>query len=204
MSSMNTNGRVRKSLADQIDRLDQVLDGLTVGLHEAVASAVRDAVEVAVRETVNAVLTEVLTNPVVQEKLRDLATPPEQPVSEAPKPGLRERIACIGSWIGEQVRSAYQAACSLLSKGCRACSKLCQRVRKGCVSCWSRMQAVRRYKVQLLSALFVGVAVGAAAYVAGPWLAASVSAVGGFAATLSVHVGIWLRRTFGVPAVTDA
>ena len=41
--SANPNGRSRKSLADQIDRLDQILDGLADGLNEAVASAVKQA-----------------------------------------------------------------------------------------------------------------------------------------------------------------
>ena len=40
-----TNGRVRKSLAEQIDRLDRTLDGLSEGLNEAVATAVREAVQ---------------------------------------------------------------------------------------------------------------------------------------------------------------
>ena len=55
MSTTLTNGRQRKSLAEQIDRLDSVLDGLADGLNEAVATAVK--------ETVHAVLSEVLSNP---------------------------------------------------------------------------------------------------------------------------------------------
>ena len=34
--TMQTNGQVRKSLAEQIDRLDGILDGLADGLNEAV------------------------------------------------------------------------------------------------------------------------------------------------------------------------
>ena len=44
MTTTTTNGRVRKSLAEQIDRLDQILDGLANGLNEAVAMVVREAV----------------------------------------------------------------------------------------------------------------------------------------------------------------
>ena len=47
---MNPNGRARKTLADQIDRLDRVLDGLAEGLNEAVATEVQRAVGRAVRE----------------------------------------------------------------------------------------------------------------------------------------------------------
>src|SRR5271157_422231 len=69
-SSVSTNGRSRKSLADQIDRLDQILDGLADGLNEAVADAVKQAVAVAVQEAVRGILTEVLTNPDLLAKLR--------------------------------------------------------------------------------------------------------------------------------------
>ena len=46
---MSPNGRARKTLADQIDRLDRVLDGLAEGLNEAVAMEVQRAVGLAVR-----------------------------------------------------------------------------------------------------------------------------------------------------------
>ena len=34
MSTTTTNGRVRKSLAEQIDRLDSILDGLADNLND--------------------------------------------------------------------------------------------------------------------------------------------------------------------------
>ena len=71
-STMNDD-RVRKSLADQIDRLDKILDGLAEGLNEAVADAVRQAVSLAVQEAVRQVLTELLSNPTFRAQLRDTA-----------------------------------------------------------------------------------------------------------------------------------
>src|SRR3954447_26188832 len=71
MSSTKTspNGQERKTLASQLDRLDQILDTLGEGLNEAVAQAVQEAVETAVREGVHqgvrGALSEVLTNPEV-------------------------------------------------------------------------------------------------------------------------------------------
>jgi hypothetical protein len=44
----NPAGRPRKSLADQIDRLDQILDGLAEGINETVTSIVHEAVKDAV------------------------------------------------------------------------------------------------------------------------------------------------------------
>jgi hypothetical protein len=49
--STTTNGRERKSLAEQIDRLDGILDGLAQGLEQAVVAAVQAAVGLAVRES---------------------------------------------------------------------------------------------------------------------------------------------------------
>jgi hypothetical protein len=48
----NPNGRTRKSLAEQIDRLDAILDGLGDALSESVAAAVSEAVGRAVKEAV--------------------------------------------------------------------------------------------------------------------------------------------------------
>jgi hypothetical protein len=58
----NPNGRDRKTLASQLDRLDNILDGLADALNESVAAAVHQAVA--------GVLTEILTNPTFADRLR--------------------------------------------------------------------------------------------------------------------------------------
>ena len=70
MSSVNMNGR-RASLADQIDRLDGMIDGLAEGLNEAVATEVREAVGLAVQQALGQVLRELLTNPELLARLQD-------------------------------------------------------------------------------------------------------------------------------------
>src|SRR3954468_2672881 len=67
---MTVNGRARKSLADQIDRLDRVLDGLAEGLNEAVAAEVQRAVGLAVRDAGQAAIRGVLTNPELAARVR--------------------------------------------------------------------------------------------------------------------------------------
>jgi hypothetical protein len=201
---MNVNGRVRPTLSEQIDRLDKVLDGLAEGLNEAVAAAVQAAVGVAVKEAVQAVLTEVLTNPALRAKLGAPATPATPPGNEMRKPRLWERLGCMGKGLVAPLRAVKQAAAVVLH-GCRkACRALFQRTRQGCRSVWTRLALVRNFPVQFLTALAIGLSAGTAAYCAGPWLAASVSAAGGFATTLAVQAGLWLRRTFGVPALPPA
>jgi hypothetical protein len=73
----NNDSQPRKTLASQIDRLDNILDGLDAAL----AGAVQEAVEQAVKQAVQAVLTEVLTNRPLQEQLQQ-AAPPAPPSAE--------------------------------------------------------------------------------------------------------------------------
>jgi hypothetical protein len=181
-------------LAEQIDRLDQILDGLADGLNEAVAMAVKEAVSLAVKEAVHAVITEVLTNPVVQETVRGTTVPAVQPVNATPKFGLRGCVARLGGWIAQRVRSVGKAASTLLNRGRQACCKLYLRVRKACAFSFGCVRALRHLRIQMLTALGVGVGAGTAAYLGGPWLAASISAAGVFVATLAAHAGSWLRQ----------
>jgi hypothetical protein len=179
-TTMNPNGRVRKSLAEQIDRLDGILDGLADGLNEAVANAVQQAVALAVKEAVKAVLTEILGNAAVMDKLRSMADSsanpePEPVVAETPLPRAEGRMKRAWQWTRGQVRRAGQALAGAVG----------------------RLRVVRRFKVELVTALAAGAAMGVAAYYAGPWLSAALSGVGAFAATLGLHAGLWLRHTLG-------
>jgi hypothetical protein len=201
---MNVNGRVRPTLSEQIDRLDKVLDGMAEGLNEAVAAAVKAAVGVAVKEAVQAVLTEVLTNPAIRAKLGALATPATPPGNEIRKPRLRERLGRMGKGMVAPLRAVNQAA-AVVRHGCRKAGQaLLQRTCQGWRSLGTKLHLVRQFPVQFLTALVIGLSAGTAAYCAGPWLAAGVSAAGGFTTALVVQAGLWLRRTFGVLDVPPA
>src|SRR5262249_49351399 len=84
----NTINRPRKNLADQINRLDSILDGLSDNLNEAVASAVQQTVAAAVKEAVTTGVTqaivEVLTNPELVQLLHPPKTP--DPPVHSPTP----------------------------------------------------------------------------------------------------------------------
>src|SRR3954468_10327247 len=96
-TKVNANGKERKTLASQLDRLDHILDTLGEGLNEAVSQAVQQAVELAVREGVHqgvrSALAEVLTNPEVLAVLRAAAVP----ASDAP-PAPAESPKSSGRW----------------------------------------------------------------------------------------------------------
>jgi hypothetical protein len=99
MTTTNADGRARKSLAEQIDRLDAILDGLS--------------------EALQGVLAEVLTNPTLQDKLRGPAGPPPaaDPPVATPRSrlkerlsGLRRRARSLGGWAGSCLASVWQRA----------------------------------------------------------------------------------------------
>ena len=60
-----------------------------------------------------------------------------------------------------------------------------------------RLELLRPFRMPILIALSIGVIAGVAAYFAGPWLSAVASGLGGFATTLAVQAGLWLRRMLG-------
>src|SRR4051794_12989128 len=109
-ATLNANGRERKSLAGQIDRLDRVLDGLADNLNEAVADAVKAAVGAAVREAVAGVLTEVLTNPKFVAALRGQPHAGDRPrAAVVCRPSFWQRLTKAAAWIGKFIAGLYLA-----------------------------------------------------------------------------------------------
>src|SRR5436305_11138709 len=102
MTTTNTNGSVRKTLASQIDRLDSLLDGLAENLNEAVAAAVKEAVTVAVEGAVRAAVLEVLTN----DDLRKRLTPPQPKPATVP---FADKARRCWVWLTKAAKDAWQA-----------------------------------------------------------------------------------------------
>jgi uncharacterized membrane protein YraQ (UPF0718 family) len=194
-ATTTSNGRARKSLAEQIDRFDKMLEGFAENLNAAVADAVRAAVVVAVREAVQAVLSEMLTNPEMLAKLRDAlpeATPATLPqATPVPRPRLRERVVQAWSWLSGKVRSVLAACQSGLNRLGAAVAHQCERARKAVQATWLRL---RHFQAQLLLALGVGLAGGVVAYLAAPWLAAVLGGLGGFMTAIVVQGAVLLLR----------
>ena len=191
-STTNTNGRtVRKSLADQIDRLDGILDGLSDALNESVAQAVRDVITQAVTEAVQAAVTEVLSSP---DLLRAALARHEPPVPSAPEPTppaptLKERVksaigkACekvkeVAAQVKEKARQAASLACAAGKKIGQATQNLPSALRGIGKAVW----ALRR---PCAVALGVGILCGAACYCGGRAFSSVANGVGTAAVTLS-------------------
>jgi hypothetical protein len=200
--STGTNGRAeRKSLAEQIDRLDQILDGLADGLSAAVA----DAVTAAVGTAVAAAVREVLSNPELLRRLRP------EPAPSAGKVGELARWLCGGlagalrrCWRGvstatAQLRQKAEDVTAALRAGRQA---LAGRVRRAMTAFARRLWRggallvllARRYHKPLLAALAVGAALGLGCYLAGPAVSSAVSGVAGFVGSLAASLARRWRR----------
>ena len=104
-TTTNADGRTRKSLAEQIDRLDAILDGLSDALEGAVAAAVKEAAGRAVREAVQAVLSQALTNPALRERALHIDS---QPAPRTDSPSVPRPLARLAPWLGARARSCVQ------------------------------------------------------------------------------------------------
>jgi hypothetical protein len=200
-----SNGRVRKSLADQIDRLDNVIDALGDGLNEAVLTVVEQAVTVAVKEAVQAAVTEVLTNPELRARLAPTApvaqvvptpmpgnTPAPLQANQAEKPSLWQHLGGMiragWKWLSATTVRAWEVV-----SGCtRTCANA---VAGGVESTRKQVQPLVclgwevliflcalacRFRTPLLVASGVGLGVALVCYQAGPVFASTVSGFAGF------------------------
>jgi hypothetical protein len=190
-TTTNSNGRaVRKSLADQIDRLDGILDGLADALNESVAEAVRDVITQAVTEAVQAAITEVLSSPeLLRAALARHEPPAPAPEHTPPAPTLKERIrgavgkACekakeLAALAKEKARQAASLACVAGKKVGQAAQNLPATLSGIGKAVW----ALRRH---CAVAVGVGILCGAACYCGGRAFASVANGMGSAALTLS-------------------
>src|SRR5262245_4817762 len=200
MSETSVNGRAqRKTLANQLDRLDAILDGLAEALEGAVADAVKMAVTVAAREAVQAALHEVLTSPDLLRALATLAAPPPPAPSPAPvgekKPSALRRlverarracawaggkVAAAGGWVG---RKAAALTARLRGRVVRAY----RRARAAAGWAWQSRRAVAL-------AAGVGLLAGLGSYAAGPVAASVLCGLFGLTIALAAQAALPVLR----------
>ncbi len=187
----------RKSLADQIDRLDSILDGLADALNESVADAVKDVIAETVRQAVHAAVTEVLSSPDLMraalEKHAPVATLSVPPPAPQPKPPtVKENVARIGNRLCDKVKRAA----SLVKEKLNAAARLA-----GTALAVAPMllravaQKVWDFRKPCAVAVGVGVACGAVCYLAGQVFSSIANGAGGAAITLSA-LTLPLKRLF--------
>ena len=209
-TTTNQNGRTaRKSLAEQIDRLDAILDGLAENLNaavvDAVAGAVKDAVTIAVQEAVHAAVLEVLTNAELRKRLQTPASKPSAPVIVV----LGNTARRCWSWLTGAYATAKTVAKKAASKAMevvRRCvatgraklqevrEKVGKKARTGWMLAVALAALAKRFRKQLLVAVLVGVLVGVAFYVSGREIASVGCGLAGFVASLVANAVSRLKK----------
>jgi hypothetical protein len=159
-ATASANGKARKSLSDQLDRLDGIIDALSEGLNEAVQTAVAEA----------------LQDPQTLATLRAALTPPRPP--STPLRRVKEGLGRAWSWLSRQVGRACSAVAGLLVRGAElvsgVSSPVLAKVRPlglllGVLACLLWYQRRR-----VVMAVGMGIVVGWACYRSGPLVAALV------------------------------
>jgi len=188
-SSMNSvNIKPRKALADQLDRFDKILDGLSDNLNEAVTDTVRDAVAVAVKEAIN----QVLSSPELLRRLQQVqsAAAPTQP-----KRPMRRRCGQALACFWSRAKAMANAGCKKVKTIAKASfqhakmavasnwllAKARARVALKCVRLAVRVlvllarkakKLLWHYRKPVLVAAVVGAVIGLCSYFAGPYAVA--------------------------------
>jgi hypothetical protein len=187
----------RKSLADQIDRLDTILDGLAEALNESIADAVKDVIAETVRQAVHAAVTEVLSSPdllrAALEKHAPVATLSEPPPApEAKPPTVKENVVRIASGLCEKVKRAASLVKEKLNAAART-------TRTALAVAPFVLRAVARkvwaYRKPCAVAVGVGVVCGAVCYLGGQLFSSIANGLSGAALTISAMT-LPLKRLF--------
>ena len=180
----NPNGRVRKTLASQLDRLDTILDGLSDALNESVSAAVQTAV--------SDVLTQILTNPTFADRLRssvptlaatnastESTAPPERPPSP-PRPGP------VGKLTG-----AARAGCGHVRRACGAVLRRAVALAgSGRSYVWDTL-----FRGRLVPLVAVIATLGLVVFLSGPHLPWLISGAAGLLGALVARARSALRRS---------
>jgi hypothetical protein len=167
------NGKPRKQLSDQLDRLDRIIDALGDALPEAVSDAAREGTRTAVKEAI----LEILANPDLRNVV--LAATPVEParIEPTPKPTLWARV-----------KARVAAAKDALVGRCRAATAAVrEKVRT--------LTAALPVRQILTIGAVVGIVVGFFSYACPHTLSAVISGLAGACTAVAALVGRWLRRS---------
>jgi hypothetical protein len=185
-NATGSNGRTRKQLADQLDRLDVILDGLADALNESVADAVRDVVGQVVREAVETTIREVLGNPELLRAALAAHTPPAPPQRPRPRPHFEAARNALSALLRKARQAAGVAKATVASARTWALS----RVRAAAGLACGTGRALWRCRAAAVVAVGSGVAAGVGVYHAGPALASVLCGIGSTALT-AVGFVLW-------------
>lgn len=188
-SATLSNGKPqRKQLADQLDRLDAIIDALAEGLNGAVADACREGTRLAVKDAI----VEILTNPELRAMLVPQALPvpapktPDTPL-DPKKPGLWSRLKA-------KVAAARTAVVAFAVKAKAAVTAKVAGVTAAVAAAGTAAGESLPVRRALGVALGVGLLIGLACYQMPESASAAVAGIGAACTTVAVQMGTWLKR----------
>ncbi len=193
MSATDTmNGKPqRKQLADQLDRLDWIIDALAAGLNQAVADAAREGTRLAVKDAI----VEIMTNPELRAMLAPERSEPA-PAVVAPPPAAALAPKKPGPWarLKARVAAARDALTGAATKTKEAVTSRCRAASDAVAAVGTVAGEALPLRRMLCVGLGVGLAVGIVCLVVPHAAAAAVGAVSVASTTVAVQTGSWLKR----------
>ena len=117
-TTMGGNGRVpRKSLNDQIEKLDGILDMMAEAIPPVIADSVRQAVAEAVRQAVETSIRETLSNPTLLQAALALRAPTATLVQPEIKPRrtLKDLLRNARGWVGSTMKKTAAKVTGVVS-----------------------------------------------------------------------------------------
>jgi len=187
----------RKQLADELDRLDGLIDLLSEGLPAAVADACRDGARLAMKDAI----IEIMSNPELRALLAPsridptweghTTRPEPKSVPEEPK------VPSIWSRLKAKVAAARAAVVGAVQKAKEAVKSRWTAARSVLTTIGTMAGEALPVRRILLVGLGLGVAVGLVTLTLPDVAAAVVSAVSTTISVVAVQVGGWLKRAAG-------
>jgi hypothetical protein len=183
-----SNGKpTRKQLADQLDRLDGIIDALAEGLNQAVADAAREGTRLAVKDAI----IEIMTNPELRAMLVPHAPVPAPKTPDAPpepkKPSIWTRIKA-------KVSSARTAAVAFVTKVKTAVAAKYAALTASVAAIGAAAGEALPVRKALGVALGAGLLIGLVCYQLPESASAAVAGIGAACTTAFAQTGVWLRR----------
>ena len=179
------NTHQRKQLSDQLDRFDEILDGLADGLNEAMADAAREGTRLAVKDAI----VEILTNPDLKAAVQWIgaATPPvTAPIPSTSPRSVWDKVKAIIRRARAAVTAAVRKTRTFVTNKVRATTRVVVGAGRITVSAW-------RVKRAVVATAVIGVALGAGAYYSAPHAGAVLSAAAGAVVAVAVRIAFWVR-----------
>ena len=189
-ATLNGRREPRRSLSQELDRLDKMLDGLAEAIPSTIADSVKETVATAVAEAFRATLMEVVANPDIIALLRNAR--PAAASNEQPAPAK----APLHQQIRQATSSAWKHALAGLKLAGNFVVSPVHTVVRCTINGYRQINTIWGLRKPVLIALGVGVVIGAAAYASAPWIAGVIAGCGAASTTLLGQFAMWTRRMY--------